>query len=126
MTVRLLSVAIVTTGFLVQPLRAEGSWTPTRSDIAHLEQGLELPLVPTPSGPLKDYERFYAGITQNGHRMIRGELVALGVMPQERGQVHITSEDKFPVVMDGGCGIVNLLYDVESAKVVHIGCNGLA
>jgi hypothetical protein len=56
--------------------------------------------------------------------MIRGELVAFD--PGQRGSVHITSEDKFPVIMDGGCGVVNFLYDVETAKFVSMGCNGLA
>jgi hypothetical protein len=111
--------------FFVQPLSAAGaSWSPAKADIAHLESGLTLPMVPSPSGPLKDYARYYAGIVQNGHRMIRGELVAFDA--RQRGSVHITSVDKFPVIMDGGCGVVNLLYDVETGKIISIGCNGLA
>ena len=127
MAMRFPWAAFAAAGLLVQPLHASGAtWTPTRADVARIEAGLKLPTVPTPSGPLKDYERYYAGIVQNGHRMIRAEFVALGVDPQARGQVHITSEDKFPVIMDGGCGIVSLLYDVEAGRVVSIGCNGLA
>jgi hypothetical protein len=127
MTMRLLRAALAAVGLLVQPLHAaDATWTPTRGDIAHIEAGLKLPMVPTPSGPLKDYERYYAGIVRNGHRMIRAEFVALGITPQARGQVHITSEDKFPVIMDGGCGIVSLLYDVEAGRIVSVGCNGLA
>jgi hypothetical protein len=123
-TRRLVSGAIVAI-FLVQPLfAADGTWTPTQADVARLENGLKLPIAPTPSGPLKDYARYYAGILKNGHRMIRGELVAFD--PGQRGSVHITSEDKFPVIMDGGCGVVNFLYDVQTAKFVSMGCNGLA
>ena len=121
---RLAAVTIVAM-FLVRPLfAADAAWTPTRADIARLENGLILPTVPTPSGPLKEYARYYVGIIRNGRRMIRGELVAFD--PAQRGSVHITTEDRFPVIMDGGCGVVNFLYDVETAKVVSIGCNGLA
>jgi hypothetical protein len=126
MTTRLPGAGIVIAALLAQPLHAAESWTPTQGEIARLEAGLRLPTRPSPSGPLKDYERYYAGVVQNGHRMIRAEFVALGIAPGARGQVHITSKDKFPVIMDGGCGIVNLLYDVQSATVVSIGCNGLA
>lgn len=126
MTMRLPGTGIVIVALLAQPLHAAESWTPTRGEIARLEAGLKLPESPSTSGPLKDYERYYAGIVRNGHRMIHAEFVALGIGPEARGQVHVTSEDKFPVIMDGGCGVVNLLYDVESNRVVHIGCNGLA
>ena len=110
---------------LVQRLcAADARWTPTQADIVRLESGLKLPMAPTPSGALKDYARYYAGIVQNGHRMIRGEFVAFDAA--QRGSVHITSEDKFPVIMDGGCGVVNFVYDVQTGKTVSIGCNGLA
>jgi hypothetical protein len=123
--IRSLGAGAIVAVFLVQPLcAADAGWSPTQADIMRLENGLKLPMAPSPSGPLKDYARYYAGIVQNGHRMIRGELVAFDAA--QRGHVHITTEDKFPVIMDGGCGVVNLLYDVETGKTVSIGCNGLA
>ena len=125
MAIRPLGTGAIAAIFLVQPLSAaDAGWTPTRADIVRLENGLKLPIAPSPPGPLKDYARYYAGIVQNRHHMIRGELIAFDAA--QRGSVHITSEDKFPVIMDGGCGVVNLLYDVETAKTVSIGCNGLA
>jgi hypothetical protein len=34
--------------------------------------------------------------------------------------------DALPVVMDGGCSVVTLTYDVASDRVEQIGCNGYA
>ena len=57
--------------------------------------------------------------------MIRGEY-------KERdgsntpGIVHIGSVDDFPLVMDGGCSVIRLLYDADTGRVVGINCNGTA
>ena len=45
---------------------------------------------------------------------------------QDGPAVQITSVDRFPVVADGGCSVVNMLYDVDADRMVWLHCNGLA
>ncbi len=35
-------------------------------------------------------------------------------------------EDGFPLVLDGGCGIVIVVFEADSKIVVHIHCHGMA
>ncbi|HXC57190.1 MAG TPA: hypothetical protein VNU97_17955 [Rhizomicrobium sp.] len=102
-------------------------WTPDAKDIGKLESILRLSkaelITPgtKPPAPLAKYARFYAGITVSGHRRIRGALL-LATPPGMR----VVPEKDLPRIMDGGCGIIYLLYDPETARVIWVRCNGLA
>jgi hypothetical protein len=103
------------------------AWTPDAKDIGKLESVLKLSraeLIASGTkspAPLAKYARFYAGVMVNGHRRIRGALL-LATPPGRR----IVPEKDLPNIMDGGCGIIYLLYDPETARVIWVRCNGLA
>jgi len=76
---------------------------------------------------LSDYARYYAGYTKGGHRMIAGEFVTQRWANQKTAGVYIVANrGKFPVIYDGGCGIVNLVYDADTSRLVSFECNGVA
>jgi len=71
------------------------------------------------------YARYYSGATYNGHRTIMGEMV----LPDNKFTLksaagrHVVSLDAFPVVADGGCSVVWLLYDTKTSQMLWIRCN---
>jgi hypothetical protein len=93
-------------------------WVPTTSVVAELEHGLSLP---QGAYPLAKYTRYYTGLIRNGRHVVRGIFV--GGAPKV---VIVKSELALPVVMDGGCHIINVDYEVESHKVLQVFCNGYA
>jgi hypothetical protein len=34
--------------------------------------------------------------------------------------------DKLPLLFDGGCGVVTVVFDVKRDKIERVDCNGLA
>jgi hypothetical protein len=65
--------------------------------------------------------------SKRGRRMIRGEFVLLNAFDSnKRPEVYIVAEDGLPVVSDGGCSVVNLLYDLKTSRTVSLSCNGIA
>ena len=96
------------------------TWKPDPKLIAKLEALIKIPGEAgyTPI-PLSKYARYYAGVTVNGRRMIRGELVLDDPDGKVLG-IFVVPEAKFPPVADGGCDIVNLQYDVATARIVWI------
>jgi hypothetical protein len=99
----------------------EDGWTPSDSTIAKMEKVIA---VPDPSGNTRtayQYRRFYDGVIVDGRRKIRGELVA----PQgrERPAVFMRPEKLWPHILNRGCDVVNLLYDVQDNRLDWLGCN---
>ena len=99
-------------------------WMPDMASVTKIEQTVIMPK--GVQKPLEAYGRYYAGITKNGRRMIRGEFV----MPQMNDKfprIYLTqNEDDLPAIEDGGCGVINLYYDIEMQKITAIACNGEA
>ncbi|MGA7713654.1 MAG: hypothetical protein WCA81_17280 [Rhizomicrobium sp.] len=67
--------------------------------------------------------------------MVRGELVQaprecsvphhdIGVLCDYRAGLYVN--EPLPSILDGGCGIVNLLYDPAAGQMVWLRCNGIA
>ncbi len=126
---RLLQVPLAVT--IVATLAATPSWTPDRATIDKLEASPRLnDLLKFSNGRqpiVAEYERYYYPYLVDGHRMIRGEFVVpFGSKMKPAGVYIVSSEKEFPIIFDGGCGIVNLVYDVEKAQLVSLACNGLA
>ena len=125
---------------LIFALTGAGSasdWTPDAATISKLESGIKPGDIPKwaaspeyPSGRypvVADYARYYFGYTADGHRMIRGEWVTpWGSKMKPVGIYVVGSQKDFPVIFDGGCSVVNLVYAVESKRIVSLKCNGLA
>jgi hypothetical protein len=100
--------------------QAAGSpWVPTPNDIKELEGKVQMP---KGAAPLNTFTREYAGRIERGHRLIVGLYSGSG------GKIVI---DKSPAelndtTLDGGCGIVNVEYDLTIHRVVDIRCHGEA
>jgi hypothetical protein len=112
----------------VAALASSQSWTPSDPEIAKLETRVKLNRLPywnESLPPLNGYTRYYTGATLNGGKVI-GELVVPIGSKQQPG-IHIAATRReFPIIDDGGCAIVNLVYSVEKDKILQIGCNGRA
>jgi hypothetical protein len=106
------------------------AWSPDSAAIKKLEADIQSSNPPKLGGKvhdLTDYARYYAGYTEGGHRMIAGEFVIQRWANQKPAGVYIVAnQGKFPVIFDGGCGIVNLVYDVDTSKLLSFNCNGVA
>jgi hypothetical protein len=118
-----LVLAIVYPGAVVhaEPPIQKG-WVPTAAAIAAFEARLKLP---NGAQPLSEYERYYAGTWIGGRKMIEGVLET-AYRRHKRGKVHIVPEDQLPGIMDGGCYIITVLFDVTTNRTAQVSCNGLA
>ncbi|HEX3675203.1 MAG TPA: hypothetical protein VHU87_13100 [Rhizomicrobium sp.] len=105
------------------------AWLPDAKTVAKLESVAKIPGGPgrAPT-PLTSYARFYWGITTNGHRRIRGVFLNPALPSfRHRPGVYLSDGSGFiPAPMDGGCSVVNVIYDVQTAQVISIWCNGYA
>lgn len=131
---KLLSLATLTFGLAfgfagVVPRAYAQHWTPSEAEIAKLEAGVKLEALPRwdarlPS--LSGYARYYAGSTVKGDRVIFGELVTPLGSAYKPG-IHIVGDKRtFPMISDGGCAVINLVYSLRQQKILSIGCNGFA
>ena len=76
--------------------------------------------LPAGSRPIGAYGRYYYGWFKHGHRM----LVGVFVLDATPAGVHIVTSAQAPMVLDGGCSVVNLTYDPARKKVTSLFCNG--
>jgi ankyrin repeat protein len=112
-------------------------WIPEQIDFRGLEASLRKYVararsdptdgVTAPSSLLTDfnsYTRQYSGFVRSGVPYIVCCLYSFS-----RGSSYVSvgpSEDRFPLVLDGGCGIVIVVFEADSETVVHIHCHGMA
>ncbi len=84
--------------------------------IARLEAGLKILGLPKQTHyELTQYDRYYAGVTINGQRRVRGRLI----LPPNREDnpktgVHITDLKYLPQLRGGGCANVYVTYYVDN------------
>jgi len=97
---------------------AEPAWTPNRQTIDELERTVKLP---AGAKSLEQYSRYYAGATRNGIQVVLATYIS-GLNVSRI----IASEAALPRILDGGCDIVNVEYDVKRHRFVAIYCNGVA
>jgi hypothetical protein len=98
-----------------------GEWSVTRATVAAIERHMVLPA--GADGPLESYDRYYAGVTWNGRRVIEIELVDPFNPAGPTRSAHIVPESGMPAVGDGGCGVINFDYDVARASLSEPWCN---
>lgn len=73
------------------------------------------------------YARYYFGYLANGRKMIRGEFVVpFGSGMKPAGVYMVKDATDFPIIDDGGCAVMQVVYDVEAEHIVSLKCNGLA
>lgn len=95
---------------------AEPLSRPSSAEIQAIERSVVLP---PGAEPLRAFARHYASVIQDGRRVIRGIYVLEG-----EARVIVTTADALPRVLDGGCGVVTVEYDVLEAAFLLVMCNG--
>lgn len=93
------------------------AWAPTAELVDKIEAGLEIPR----GHPLQAYRRYYSGEVSGGHHVVTGVF-----LKSNHPGVEIVPRDKLPRILDGGCSVMHLRYDVDSQKVLMLICNGVA
>jgi hypothetical protein len=107
-------------------------WTPDVATISKVESSIKPSDIPQQYLPghrpvIAEYARYYVGYTANNHRMIRGELIMpFGSRMKPAGTYVVGSEKDFPMIFDGGCAVMHVVYDVEAGHIVSLRCNGVA
>ncbi len=100
-------------------LAGEAHWIPNRADVVRLERQV----MPPGGYRLDSYDRAYSGTYVSGRKVIEGRWVEV-----ERGRkprVDVVSYEKLPDIADGGCSVVTVYYDLATAKIAGVRCNGL-
>jgi hypothetical protein len=110
-------------------------WKPDKATIAKLDFAFRNAGFWDGSPPdIKTYNRYYAGVTIKSRRMVRAEFTEFPDVEFVDGKVEYHA-DKNPVHIvpdvpllgdsDGGCAVVNMLYDVDAERMVWLHCNSL-
>lgn len=77
--------------------------------------------MPRGAQPLAEYGRYYAWRLEDGRRK-----VAAVYYSEENPRRHWVTEDRLPAILDGGCNVVTLRFDVAADKIEWVRCNGVA
>ena len=125
---RILALSIILTTAAAQCLAADTSWTPDSATIQKLEvAAAKADWGPQshhqPAASIDTYARFYAGTIEGGHHIVRGVFTSRSLRPAKG--VHIVSTmGQLPMIMDGGCNVVDVNYDADSDQIIYIRCHG--
>lgn len=90
-------------------------WTLDPATVSRVEAKI---VMPGTAKSLKEFTRYYEPGFDRGHRTVFGLLKEGGDK-----QVHIGHG---PIIMDGGCSVIELTYDVGSDTIISIACHGEA
>ena len=78
--------------------------------------------LPEGAGPLASYARYYAWQQRDdGLRKVIGVYVRLSGHAPGRYWV---AENEFPLILDGGCAMISLSYNLAAQRIEHVTCNG--
>ena len=102
----------------IVPAQASGDWHPTLPQVRDLERQM----AGTPASDFATRQRYYSGVTEGGHRLMRGVLVGISSDGRPRPGIRLGMPD--PMISDGGCGVVTVTYDPRRHKVLDASCNG--
>jgi hypothetical protein len=91
----------------------------SKTFVESVEASLRLP---SSAHSLDSYTRYYA------LEVVEGRRILVGIFVYEDGEpgIRIVEPSALPRVLDGGCRIVNLRYDIEKRKLSGLFCNGVA
>ena len=78
--------------------------------------------LPEGARPLAAYDRYYA-LRQDASG---ARLVAAVYVGSRTPGRHWVTEAELPMIDDGGCHIVSLVYDLEAGRIQNVYCNGIA
>jgi len=81
--------------------------------------------LPEGADPLASYERSYAWEQrEDGVRKVIGVYLSPDA-GESRGRRWV-AENALPMIVDGGCGMIRLGYDVATQRIEYVTCNGVA
>jgi hypothetical protein len=92
-----------------------GGWIPSAEEIVELEGRLTLP---KGAEALADYARHYAGVTEDGRRLVLGVLLSGGEAPG----ITVESELEVPLANGSGCAAISVRYN-PATKLSSVRCN---
>jgi hypothetical protein len=107
--------------------RDNQEWLPDRTLVQALEGRITMP---EGAGPMVDYARFYSAEQRGTHRIVVGIFVinypadTTGTNAVPPG-AYIVTRRELPAVLDGGCRVVTIQYDVELDSIRSVSCNGV-
>lgn len=78
--------------------------------------------MPANASPVATYARYYAW-ADAAKTKVTAIYVSLGGAAPGRRWVDF---DELPLIDDGGCGVVELIYDVKTGVIEDVYCNGIA
>ena len=114
------SAVLLVASHVVESRANPNGWVPDADVIAVLERTIKLPAGAT---TLEHYNRYYTGVIESGHR----KLVATYVGEDGRGKIMVVdSVSALPGILDGGCGVISVEYDVTDHRFLKVLCNGYA
>jgi hypothetical protein len=115
-----------------KPAPQSDDWLPSAAQVATVEAAVKMP---PGAKPLSDYTRYYTGIVAAdgrmpgnvpaGHKLIWGKYDLPFRYEPYRPGIHVVARSDMPLIMDGGCMIVNVYYDVDAGHIVYTKCNGV-
>jgi len=126
---RLMVASVVVLGFAPSFIHAQ-AWSPDMAMLQKLESNIQPSAYPKwgYAGKVPDltnYARYYAGYTRGAHRLIAGEFVLSEFSAEKAPGIYVVAnEKKFPMIYDGACGVVHVVYDQDSGKILSLTCNG--
>jgi len=109
--------ALVAAGLLTlasQPQAYAGNAQTSLPDvIGSLEWNL---MMPEGAAALRAYTRYYA----------ERDGMLIGIFVRGEDGIRIVSGGELPLIIDGGCSVVNLRYNLDTQRLAAIFCNGEA
>ena len=94
------------------PVRSTAHWIPSAASLEGLESRLQLP---PGSRALREYTRYYAADPKHGSHAVQGVLINEG-----DGALNIVPASKLPRILDGGCHVINIFYDLDDARSLRV------
>ena len=97
-----------------------GNYAEQQAIMDRIERKVRLP---EGADPLTSYERSYAWQQrEDGTRRVMGVYLSPDV-GESRGRRWV-AENALPMIVDGGCGMIRLSYDVATQRIERVTCNG--
>lgn len=87
--------------------------------IAQVEASVSLP---EGASAIESFSRSYT----SDQGMIVGIYLRPELAGQESGSRWVASREEMPMILDGGCAMVTVLYDPDAKQFVEVYCNGVA
>lgn len=117
---------------------AKPTWKPDAKIIAALEAKLPVASKKLQLYPVKQYARYYQGITVRGRRMVQGYYEWVPPECAELNKDHAGLYCDFAKpsgvyinlaqpngMLDGGCAAVRLMFDPTARRILWVRCNGV-